>query len=239
MIVSGRSQCPVAGPPPDVRRVLAVVAHPDDESFGLGAVVDRFTAARVPTSVLCFTHGEASTLGGDESDLAATRGAELRAAGAVLGVASVTLLAYPDGHLDRVPVDELAGHVCRLVAERHSTHLLVFDRGGVTGHPDHRQATRAALAAARRTGCTVLGWTLPAWVAGTLNHEFGASFVGRPAAEIDDRLRVTRGRQRRAIAAHGSQSVQNPVLYRRLALLGDREYLRVLYRPGEEADRTR
>lgn len=235
MIVNGPSQQPPDGLPRDVRRVLAVVAHPDDESFGLGAVVDRFTAAGVPTSVLCFTHGEASTLGGGPADLAATRDAELRIAGAVLGIASVALLDYPDGHLDRAPVAELAGHVRRLVAEQHPTHLLVFDRGGVTGHPDHRQATRAALAAARRTGCTVLGWALPAEVAETLNREFDASFVGRPAAEIDGRLRVTRTRQRRAIAAHRSQSGDNPVLYRRLALLGDREHLRVLYRPGEEA----
>ncbi len=239
MIVSGRSRGPVVGPTHDVRRVLAAVAHPDDESFGLGAIIDRFTAAGVPTSVLCFTHGEASTLGDSAADLAATRGAELRAAGAALGIASVSLLDYPDGQLDRVPVDELARHVCRLVAEQRPTHLLVFDRGGVTGHPDHRQATRAALAAARRAGCTVLGWTLPERGAETLNREFAASFVGRPPDEIDDRLRVTRNRQRRAMAAHRSQSSDNPVLYRRLALLGDREYLRVLYRPGEEADRTR
>jgi len=43
---------------PAWRQALVVVAHPDDETFGLGAVADRFTAVHV----LCFTHGEASTL---------------------------------------------------------------------------------------------------------------------------------------------------------------------------------
>jgi LmbE family N-acetylglucosaminyl deacetylase len=42
--------------------VLAVVAHPDDESFGLGAILDAFTRAGARGEVLCLTHGEASTL---------------------------------------------------------------------------------------------------------------------------------------------------------------------------------
>jgi LmbE family N-acetylglucosaminyl deacetylase len=41
---------------------LAVIAHPDDESFGLGAVLAAFGAG-TQVRVLCFTRGEASTLG--------------------------------------------------------------------------------------------------------------------------------------------------------------------------------
>jgi hypothetical protein len=47
---------------PRLARVLAVCAHPDDESFGLGAVLAAFTGAGAESSMLCFTHGEASTL---------------------------------------------------------------------------------------------------------------------------------------------------------------------------------
>ena len=43
--------------------VLAVCAHPDDESFALGALLHHLAAHGAETSVLCFTHGEASTLG--------------------------------------------------------------------------------------------------------------------------------------------------------------------------------
>ena len=42
--------------------VLAVVAHPDDESFGLGAIIDRMTSGGASVHVLCYTRGEASTL---------------------------------------------------------------------------------------------------------------------------------------------------------------------------------
>ena len=44
--------------------VLAVVAHPDDESFGLGAVLSALVIGDVRASVICFTHGEASALHG-------------------------------------------------------------------------------------------------------------------------------------------------------------------------------
>jgi LmbE family N-acetylglucosaminyl deacetylase len=219
----------------DVRGLLAVVAHPDDESFGLGALVDRSTSCGIPAGVLCFSHGEASTLHGRAGDLAAVRAAELRAAARVLGVDRVELLDYPDGGLDRAPLEELTDHVVRLIRELDPSHLLVFDEGGVTGHPDHAAATRAALAAARRTGRAVLAWALPQPVARRLNTRFGADFVGRTPDQIDARLSVSRVRQRRAIAAHASQSVHNPVLHRRLTLLGDSEHVRLLYRPQPTA----
>ncbi len=66
--------------------VLAVVAHPDDESFGLGAILDAFNQAATPTAVLCLTHGEASTVGGVAGNLAEVRSQEFAAAAQILGV---------------------------------------------------------------------------------------------------------------------------------------------------------
>jgi LmbE family N-acetylglucosaminyl deacetylase len=216
----------------DVRRILVVVAHPDDESFGLGALVDRFTACGIDISVLCFTHGEASTLGGRRGDLASVRAAELRNAGNVLGVGRVELLHYPDGCLGGIGVDELAGRVQAMFAEVRPSHVLVFDDTGITGHPDHQQATAAALVAARANGLPVLAWAIPERVANLLNERHHTSFVGQPPSRLDARLSVSRVRQRLAIAAHASQSTGNAVLQHRLRLLGDSEYLRLLYAPA-------
>lgn len=213
------------------RGVLAVVAHPDDESFGLGAILSAMAGAGARTSVLCFTHGEASTLHGVEGDLATIRAAELTEAGAVLGVGRTELLDHPDGRLHEVPIADLVEPIRRMAAETRPSHLLVFDLGGVTGHPDHDHATRAALAAARELGLPVLAWTLPASVAETLNGEFGTAFVGRAGAELGERVTVDRTVQWRAIGRHKSQSADNPVLYRRLELLGDTEYVRPLASP--------
>ncbi|MEU5261949.1 PIG-L deacetylase family protein [Amycolatopsis sp. NPDC021455] len=213
---------------PRVERLLAVVAHPDDESFGLGAVLDRFVRGGTEVSVLCFTHGEASTLHGRPGELADVRTAELAAAADILGISATELLGYPDGGLAAVPSDDLTAAVTEAAKQGQPTHLIAFDVGGVTGHPDHVCATEAALGAAAALSLPVLGWTVPDAVAAVLNAEFGTAFVGRRDDEIDWTIRVDRGRQQAAIAAHRSQSSDNPVLRRRLHLLGNVEHLRRL-----------
>lgn len=222
-----------AGVAPDVTElpgwtsVLAVVAHPDDESFGLGAVLAAFgVAARV--SVLCFTHGEASSLHGVEGDLGQLRAHELRAAAHELGLDAVTLLDHPDGALSSVPVGQLTAEVSEQVRRTGAEGLVVFDPSGVTGHPDHRVATAAALEAASELALPVLGWTLPAEVAATLNAETGASFTGHAPEEVDLVVPVDRVRQRAAIVCHPSQALPTSVLWRRLELLGEVEHLRRL-----------
>jgi LmbE family N-acetylglucosaminyl deacetylase len=215
----------------DVRRLLAVVAHPDDESFGLGALLDRFTACGINASVLCFTHGESSTLHGRAGDLSRVRAVELRAAATTLGLDRVDLLDYPDGHLSDSPIGELAAHVQVMIDEIHPSHLLVFDDNGVTGHADHQQATVAALAAARASGLPVMAWVIPEQVADLLNARHGTEFRGQPPQRIDALLSVSRIRQRQAIAAHASQSAGNAVLYHRVRMLGDTEHVRLLYAP--------
>jgi LmbE family N-acetylglucosaminyl deacetylase len=218
--------------------VLAVVAHPDDESFGLGAVLSELIARDARASLICFTHGEASTLHGSPGDLSTIRSQELQAASTELRVSRVELHHNPDGQLAAVPLDELARHILRVLGEEHPSHRLVFDPGGVTGHPDHRRATEAALTADRAAGLPVLVWALPRPVAQRLNVEFGTSFTGRDPDELDITLTVSRQRRWRAIARHRSQSADNPVLRRRLGLLGDREYLRLIHPPTEKGNDT-
>ena len=209
--------------------VLVVCAHPDDESFGLGAVLGALSDQATTTRVLCFTHGEASTLGETGRFLGEVRAGELAGAAAVLGVEEVTLLGYADGHLGEVPLEELAQKVEE--ASRSAEMLVVFDEGGITGHPDHCAATAAALLTARRRRLPVLAWAVPEQVARTLNAEHGTRFLGRRAAEVDLVIAVDRHRQRQAIACHASQSADNPVLWRRLELSGAFESLRWLRPP--------
>jgi len=212
---------------------LAVIAHPDDESFGLGAVIDGLAAAGAAVHIMCYTHGGASTLNATHADLHRARETELRRAAAELGAADVTLLDYPDGGLAGIPAAELAGHVAEAADRAKASGLLVFDDTGVTGHLDHRAATGAAVLAGRRAGLPVLAWTLPAAVATALSAGTGQHFAGQPPDLIDLCVRVSRGQQRRAALLHASQISPGAVLWRRLALLGDREYLRWLVPPAE------
>ena len=219
---------PESGALPPWRSVLAVVAHPDDESFGLGAVISTFVGAGCAVAVLCLTRGEASGLHGVVGDLAAVRSHELTDAARELGVDTVRLLSYPDSLLSEVDSSELAAHVVDMAFEVGAQGLLVFDTDGVTGHADHVQATTAAVNAAGKVGVGVLAWTVPVDVARRLVAEFDAAFIGRGEAEVDLVLDVDRVRQRAAVACHPSQAIPTRVLWRRLDLLGGREHLRWL-----------
>ncbi len=204
---------------PPWKNVLAVIAHPDDESFGLGGVIDAFTRQGSTVTVLCLTRGEASTLGASP-DLAETRARELDAAARELGAASTVLLNFPDGGLADTSQDELAARVAS--EARGIDGFLVFDRTGITGHPDHVTATGVAVDVAEERGLPVLAWTLSDDIASTLRAETGAPFAG---SSSDIVLTVDRSRQRLAIDHHVSQAVPGSVLWRRLELQGDEEHL--------------
>jgi LmbE family N-acetylglucosaminyl deacetylase len=220
-----------AGRLPDWGAVAVVIAHPDDESFGLGAVIDAFVRSGTSVSVLCFTQGEASTLGADADDLASVRALELADAARALGVVDVELLAFPDGGLAEIDGAELVARITDHCAQHRPDGLLVFDPSGITGHLDHQAATAAALTAAQHLGLPVLSWSLPTEVADALSEETGVRFYGRDAADLDIRITVSRERQREAVSCHPSQAVPGSALWRRLEMLGDSEHLMWLLRP--------
>ncbi|GAA6527452.1 PIG-L family deacetylase [Intrasporangium sp. DVR] len=216
---------------PAWRSVLAVVAHPDDESFALGALLASFARGGADVSVLCLTRGEASTLHGVAGDLLELRAAELSAAANVLGLREVELLTFPDGGLSEVDLGRLAAHVIDSAQRVGADGIIGFDVNGVTGHADHARATAAAIEAAEACDLPVLGWTVPDGVAGRLRAEHGAPFEGYADEAIDLVVPVERSVQLAAVACHRSQAVPGSVMWRRLELLGDHEHLRWLRQP--------
>jgi N-acetylglucosamine malate deacetylase 2 len=214
---------------PSYGHLAVVCAHPDDETFGLGALITAFVAAGTRVDLVCLTCGESSTLGA-AADLADRRSRELACAAQVLGVETVTIHHHPDGALSSVPLATLVTDILAVASDAGA--LLTFDHGGITGHPDHQHATDAAVMAGARLGVPVLGWAIPEPVAATLRQEHGAPFVGRSATDIDLEVTVDRTRQLDAMTCHGSQLADNPVPQRRIALQGDREHLRALHHPG-------
>ena len=130
--------------------LLLVVPHPDDEVFGLGAMLARMAAAgRVAT--LTLTRGAAGkTLGlATRAELPNVRERDLRASLAALGVQDVTIL----DHQDYVPDDDrgmprhpgLAGadraallaEIEAVLARTRPRVVFTFAPNGSNGHPDH------------------------------------------------------------------------------------------------------
>src|SRR5690242_19551692 len=88
-------------------QLLAVLAHPDDESLGFGGTLAKYAAEGVGVSLVTATRGERGRFGAlgrgaDPVEVGHVREAELRAAADVLGIREVTLLGFPDAALDQV-----------------------------------------------------------------------------------------------------------------------------------------
>ena len=130
--------------------LAAVLAHPDDESFGCaGALALAHDAGRV-TRLLVATRGEAGTADGmPDEEFAARREDELRCAASKIGFDEVTVLeGHPDGSLADVPFDQLVDEIALWLADRRPDAVITFGAHGVTGHPDHvvvGSATRWAI----------------------------------------------------------------------------------------------
>jgi LmbE family N-acetylglucosaminyl deacetylase len=127
-------------------RVLALAAHPDDETIGCGGTLARHAAARDEVLVVCVTDGRRSrALDLDERWMAATRAAEFAAAMAELGVEG-RLLGVPESlELDE---DALTAELARLLDEWQPS--LVYSPSRVDEHPNHITVARALARALRR-----------------------------------------------------------------------------------------
>ncbi|HEX6640496.1 MAG TPA: PIG-L family deacetylase, partial [Thermoanaerobaculia bacterium] len=102
-------------------RLLAVLAHPDDESLGNGGALAKYAAEGVQCSLVCATRGERGRYFDPElprpsdEEVGRVRERELRNAAAALGVRDVAFLDYIDGALDQAdPKESLARTVAHL-----------------------------------------------------------------------------------------------------------------------------
>src|SRR5262245_26136915 len=81
--------------------VLAVFAHPDDESLACGGTLARLSDGGVRVVLLCGSRGERGSARGPvrDEELGRSRGSELSEAAATLGVSDLIVLDHPDGDL--------------------------------------------------------------------------------------------------------------------------------------------
>ncbi|MEM8883805.1 MAG: PIG-L deacetylase family protein [Planctomycetota bacterium] len=125
-------------------RVLAVTAHPDDESFTFGGALALHARRGDAVRLLCLTDGQAGRTGDlvEPAELGAWRREELQRACAVLGIGEPVQPALPDGGLDAIPDDEGAAIVAATVRDFRPNVILTFGPEGASGHPDHIAAWR-------------------------------------------------------------------------------------------------
>lgn len=148
---------------PNQKRLLASLAHPDDESFGPGGALAHYANQGVAIELICATNGDVGTVDPELmkgfNDVAELRRAELDCAVQALGIDNVHLFGYrdsgmpgtPDNEhpnaLAAAPIEEVVAKVVRVIREFKPQVVLTFDPIGGYHHPDHIRIHDATLEA--------------------------------------------------------------------------------------------
>ena len=149
------------------RSLLAVFAHPDDESLACGALLAWCAQLGVRVTLLCLTdgrHGQRTLPQADAATFGSRRTRELYAAGHVLGVSDVFVLPYEDGMLSWQEDGQPGRDILFVIQKVHPDVVLTFDEDGLYWHPDHlavHEGTTAAVAAAEGFSPALYYVTLP------------------------------------------------------------------------------
>jgi LmbE family N-acetylglucosaminyl deacetylase len=137
----------------DALKLMAILAHPDDESLGNGGILAKYAAEGIKTSLVTATRGERGWFGEEREypgleKLGKIRENELLDAAEVLDIRSVDFLDYLDGDLDQAHPASVIGKIVGHLRHIRPDVVVTFGPYGGYGHPDHiaiSQFTTAAL----------------------------------------------------------------------------------------------
>lgn len=143
--------------------LLAVLAHPDDETFGTGGTLAYYARKGVDVYLVCATRGEAGEVETEMlkgfSSIGELREDELRCAAGHLGLKGVFFLDYRDSGMEGSPdnkhpqalaaadVDSVAGKIVPYIRRLRPQVVVTFDPVGGYMHPDHIAIHKAAVKA--------------------------------------------------------------------------------------------
>ncbi len=123
------------------RTILAIFAHPDDESLACGGTLARLSDAGAHVAVMCASRGERGSLSdpsfASNGDLAAARARELEEAASVLGVCELIILQHPDGDLRWANVPQFHAEIVAAVERLRPDGVITFAEDGLYWHLDH------------------------------------------------------------------------------------------------------
>lgn len=152
------------------KTLLAVLAHPDDETFGMGGSLALYSSQGVDVHLVCATKGEEGDVSSDFmqgfNSIAERRESELMCAAEKLGLASVNFLGYRDSGmvgtdanknpecLCATPIEEVTENIVKYIRKIRPQVVITFDPTGGYFHPDHIAISKAAVAAFHAAGDT-------------------------------------------------------------------------------------
>jgi len=174
--------------------LLSVLAHPDDESFGMGGTLAKYAEDGVDVHLICATRGEAGEVESEYltgfSSIADLRVSELNCAVQHLGITSLTMLNYRDSGMTgsddnqnpkaliNAPLEQVAREITEKIRQLKPQVVLTFDPLGGYRHPDHIFVHNAAKKAFEMAGDPAYKSDLPPHKPGKLFfHTFPKRFI--------------------------------------------------------------
>lgn len=121
----------------DIKKVLIIFPHPDDEANSLGGTITQFVDKDVEINWTILTKGEK---GNDDAhldeNLKEIRSSEAQRVAMILGIKKLTLKDYPDNGIDQFK-NELTSDIRQTIKEVNPDLVITYDESGGYGHPDH------------------------------------------------------------------------------------------------------
>lgn len=176
------------------RRLLAVVAHPDDDTFACsGTVALHADEPGFRFALVHVTSGESGMISdpslATRANLGAVREDEDRRSWVALGRVPDRheFLRYPDGGVADAPFDELVERIAGILREERPDVVITFGPEGVTGHADHITVGRATTEAFRRcrVGSDGLARLLYSSIPNSMIERFNEELVATGKEPID------------------------------------------------------
>lgn len=190
-------------------RLLVILPHPDDETFGAAGYIALKRKADISVTYACCTLGEmgrnmGSPVIANRETLRDIRKKELEEVAEILDINDLRMLGYRDKTLEFEDDEKLASHFEEIIRDVNPTHVVTFYPGFAV-HPDHDACGAAVI---RAVGRMEKSERPVVYCLAFSNDRF--EHIGNPDVEID--IKEVADKKLAAIKAHKSQTfwlVQN------------------------------
>ncbi len=195
--------------------MLVVLAHPDDETFGMGGTLAHYARLGVEVHLICATRGEVGEMASEfmegYANIADRRTDELRCAAGLLGLKGVYFLNYRDSGMPgtpenqhpqaliNAPLGQVAAEVVEYMRRVKPQVVVTFDPIGGYRHPDHIHIHLATVEAFQNAGSANYPVELPPYQPQKLYYQT----ISRTALRWMVRIMPLLGRNPRKFGKNG------------------------------------